>query len=510
MTNPSLIAGDAHDDALAAHVAPTDWKPPTPADRYNLVVLGAGSAGLITAAVAAGLGARVALVERNLMGGDCLNVGCVPSKGVIRESRRAAEARSAGAIGLPASAPGDVDFPAVMERMRARRTQISAEDSAARYQDELGVDVFLGDARFEASDRVQVGETSLRFKKAVIATGARAAAPPIPGLEEAGCLTNETVFTLVERPRRLAVVGGGPIGCELAQAFARLGCEVALLERGPQVLPREDSDAAAIVQGALERDGVRLVFGCEIQGVRKEGTEKRIALACGGDEEELATDEILVAVGRAPNVEGLGLDVVGVEHDARGVRVDDFLRTANPRIFAAGDVCMAWKFTHAADAAAKIVVQNALFPFIPRFKKPRLSGLVMPWCTYTDPEIAHVGLHEREARERGLAIDTIQVPLERVNRAVVDDAGEGFAKVHLARGKDRILGATVVAPHAGELIPHVTLAMTRGLGLGALLGVIHPYPTQGEIWKRVAGEHARSRLTPTVAKLLGRLMALQR
>jgi len=511
--NPSVVPGDRHDAALLANVAPEDWKNPEPADRYNLVVLGAGTAGLITAALASGLGARVALVERHMMGGDCLNVGCVPSKGVIRESRRAHEARSAAGIGLPASQPTDVDFAAAMERMRARRAHISEEDAAARYQQELGVDVFRGDARFAGGDVVEVrtaasGHSKLRFKKAVIATGARAAAPPIPGLAEAGYRDNETLFALVERPRRLAVIGAGPIGCEMAQAFRRLGSEVVLFEQADRIMIREDADAAAVVERRFASEGVELALGCQIESVRTEAGEKIVRVAgCEGERREHVVDEILVGVGRAPNVEGLDLDAVGVEHDRQGVKVDDALRTSQPAIYAAGDVCMRWKFTHAADAAAKIVVRNALFPFLP---KQKLSSLVMPWCTYTDPEVAHVGLYEAEARERGLEVETIQIPLERVNRAVLDDESDGFVKIHLKRGSDRILGATVVASHAGEMISEVTLAMVAKLGLGTLLNVIHPYPTQAEAIKRVAGEHARGRLTPRVAGLLQRILAWSR
>jgi pyruvate/2-oxoglutarate dehydrogenase complex dihydrolipoamide dehydrogenase (E3) component len=506
--NRSVVPGDVHDAALLANVAPEDWRNPEPAERYNLVVLGAGTAGLITAALGAGLGARVALVERHMMGGDCLNVGCVPSKGVIRESRRAHEARSAAGIGLPASRPEDVDFTAAMGRMRAKRARISEEDSAKRYQQELGVDVFRGEARFAGDDLVEVGGQKLRFKKAVIATGARAAAPPIDGLAETGFVDNETVFALTERPRRLAVIGAGPIGCELAQAFRRLGSEVIVFEQAERIMTREDPDASAIVHRVFEREGIELVLGCQIQGVRRADGRKQIRVVCSqGREQEHAVDEILVGVGRAPNVEGLNLEAVGVDYDGAGIKVDDALRTSHPHIFAAGDVCMRWKFTHAADAAAKIVVRNALFPFLP---KQKLSSLVMPWCTYTDPEVAQVGINEQEAHQQGIAVETIQVPLERVNRAVLDGEEEGFVKVHLKHGTDKILGATIVASHAGEMISEITLAVVAKLGLGTILNVIHPYPTQAEAIKRVAGEHARGRLTPTVAWLFDRIMAWSR
>jgi len=349
--------------------------------------------------------------------------------------------------------------------------------------------------------------TELRFAKAVVATGARAAAPPVPGLAEAGYLDNETVFTLTERPRRLAVIGGGPIGCELAQAFRRLGSEVALFEMGPHLLSREDADAAAIVQAAFVREGIELVLGCRLERVEREGAEKVVHLRCADDSaRSVAVDEILVGVGRAPNVEGMGLETVGVEFDPRrGIRVDDRLRTTNKRIYAAGDCCMDWKFTHAAEAAAKIVVQNALF-----FGRKKLSDLVMPWCTYTDPEIAHVGLYAHQALEQGIEVDTYQLPLERVNRAVTDGQEEGFIKVHVKKGSDRILGATLVAAHAGDMISELTVAIQHRIGLGAFTNVIHPYPTQAEAIKAVAGLYTKTRLTPTVKRLFRGWLALSR
>ncbi len=501
-----ILPQDTHNEALVANVHPSDWKNPAPAGRYNLVVVGGGTAGLITSLVASSLGARVALVERHLMGGDCLNVGCVPSKAVIRASRRVHEARMARELGLGVPAELLPDFGAAMERMRRIRARISHDDSAARYRDEFGVDVFLGNARFTGPRTVGVDGTVLRFKKAVIATGARATAPPIEGLAEAGYLTNETVFELTERPKRLAVIGAGPIGCELAQAFSRLGSRVSLLEFAPQILTREDPDAAEVVQTVLAREGIDLVLGAAIRKVQRKGDEKVLYFRRGERDQEIVVDEILVGVGRAPNVEGLGLENVGVEFDARrGVKVDDRLRTTNPRIYAAGDVCMDWKFTHAADAAAKIVVQNALF-----LGRKKLSSLVMPWCTYTDPEVAHVGLYERDARERGIALDTFQVPIAKANRAVTDGEEEGFVKIHVRKGSDEILGATIVAAHAGEMISEITVAMVNGIGLGAFTNVIHPYPTQAEAIKAVAGLYTRTRLTPRVKRLFEGWLRLSR
>ena len=505
MQQARVLPDDEYDRALLANVHPPDWKNPTPAERYNLVVIGAGTGGLVTAAGAAGLGARVALIERDLMGGDCLNVGCVPSKCVIRSSRVVGELAAAEQFGIRVGAAA-VDFPAVMARMRRLRARLSAIDSAHRFTDEKGIDVFLGDARFSSRETVEVSGQTLRFKRAVIATGARAAEPPIPGLSEVGFLTNETVFSLTERPARLAVIGGGPIGCELAQAFRRLGSAVTLINDTAHVLNREDDDAAEIVQRALRRDGVRLLLAAEILSARRVGPDKLLRVRHPGGEEEVSVDEILVGAGRAPNVEGLGLESAGVAYAiGRGVQVDDHLRTTNSRIFATGDVCMEWKFTHAADFSARLVIQNALF-----FGRKRLSALLMPWCTYTDPEVAHVGLYERAAAARGMAVETFVRPLSEVDRAVADGQEEGFVKVMDKGGTDKILGATIVAAHAGDMISEITLAMTANVGLGRLANVIHPYPTQAEAIRQVGDIYNRTRLTPTVKRLFNAFLRLTR
>ncbi|MCB9725781.1 MAG: mercuric reductase [Spirochaetaceae bacterium] len=499
---------DEWNERLVRNVHPPDWRNPTPSGRYDLVVVGAGTGGLITALVASSLGARVALVERHLMGGDCLNVGCVPSKALIRAARQVHSAREAAAYGLPEPPADAVDFKEVMRRVREIRARISHEDSAERYAKEFDIDVFLGTARFVAAGRVEVDGQVLDWRRAVIATGARAVAPPIPGLAEAGYLDNESVFGLVELPRRLAVIGGGPIGCELAQSFRRLGARVTLLERAERILTREDPEAAAIVQAAIVRDGVELALGDAIERVERFVGGKRLHLrGADGSTRVLEVDEILVGVGRAPNVEDLGLERVGVEFDPReGVRVDDGLRTTNRRIWAVGDVCMQWKFTHAADAAAKIVVQNALFALGPLGRK-KVSDLVMPWCTYTEPELAHVGLHAHAAAAQGLEIDTYRVPLSEVNRAVTDGQEEGLVQIHVRRGSDRIVGATVVAAHAGDLVTQLTIAIQHGLGLGAFTSIIYPYPTQGEAIKRAAGAYTRTRLSPLVKKILAQWIA---
>ena len=499
-----LTPRDAWNHALLESAHPPGWQNPQPAARYDLVVLGGGTAGLVSAIVSVGLGARVALVEQALLGGDCLNTGCVPSKTLIRSARAAADARAATQLGVRAGAV-EVDFVAVMERVRRVRAEIAPHDSAQRFAG-LGVDVFLGHGRFTGPDALEVGGATLRFKRAVIATGGRPAPPPIPGLADAGFLTNETVFSLVERPARLAVIGAGPVGCELAQAFQRLGSQVALVEIAEQVLVREDTDAAALVQQALVRDGVELVLGAKIERVERRGGAKLLAVATPTGTRELAVDEIVVGAGRAPNVEELGLERAGVRFDpGRGVQVDERLRTANPRVFAAGDVCLPTKFTHAADAAAKLVVRNAFF-----FGRRRAADLIIPWCTYTDPEVAHVGLSAREAEARRIAIDTFQAPLAANDRARADGDGEGFLKVHVKKGSDRIAGATLVARHAGEGIAPIAMAMAGGIGLGRLVDLILPYPTQTELVKNVAGAYTRTRLTPFAARVLRALIRLAR
>jgi pyruvate/2-oxoglutarate dehydrogenase complex dihydrolipoamide dehydrogenase (E3) component len=496
---PTLIApDDEHNRRLVAHVHPSDWVNPEPASRYHLVVVGAGTAGLVSAAGAAGLGARVALVERHLMGGDCLNVGCVPSKGVIRASRAWQDARQARErFGGPAVAGSGGDFGAALERMRRLRAGIGRHDSARRFSD-LGVDVFLGEGRFTGPDTVEVGGKALRFRRAVIATGARAAVPPIPGLAEAPYRTNETIFELTELPGRLVVLGGGPIGCELAQSFARFGSRVPLVDMAPHVLPREDADAAAVVQEAMRRDGVELALGAKVLEVRRAGAETVVVFEREGRRQEVAADELLLAVGRAPNVEDLGLEAAGVRHGRQGVEVDDRLRTSNKRIYACGDVASRFQFTHVADAQARIVLQNALF-----FGRGKASALTVPWCTYTTPEIAHVGLYEKDAKERGLEVETLTVPLDTVDRAILDGQDEGFLRVHLKKGTDTILGATLVAEHAGDMIGELCLAITHGVGLGKIASVIHPYPTQGEVVKKAADAWRRGKLTPTVKRIFG-------
>jgi pyruvate/2-oxoglutarate dehydrogenase complex dihydrolipoamide dehydrogenase (E3) component len=503
---PRVIPQDEYNTLLEDNFHPPDWVNPEPAARYNLVVIGAGTAGLVTAAGAAGLGAKVALVEKHLMGGDCLNVGCVPSKCLIRSARAAADVRDAGDFGIDIAGGYEIDFGRVMERMRRLRSGISANDSAKRFSEELGVDIFLGNGSFNGPDSVLVDGRTLRFKKAVITSGARAFELPIEGLAEAGFLTNETVFSLTERPARLAVIGGGPLGCELAQTFQRLGSQVSLLEMSPQILSREDPDAARIVESALQSDGVDLVLSCDIKKVETTAEGKVIYLECGGQATQVVVDDILIGVGRVPNVDGLNLELVGVQYDPRsGIKVDEHLRTTNPNIFAAGDICFPFKFTHTADAMARMVIQNALF-----WGRKKTSALTIPWCTYTDPEIAHVGMYEADAAKAGVQVDTYTIPMSDVDRAIAEGETEGMVRIHVKKGTDRILGATIVARHAGEMISEVSVAMSAKMGLGALSGVIHPYPTQAEAIRKAADAYNRTKLTPRVKKVFEKILQWKR
>ncbi|MFQ5527999.1 MAG: mercuric reductase [Thermoanaerobaculia bacterium] len=484
---------DSHNLRLVDNVHPTDWVNPDPAERYHLVVIGAGTAGLVSAAGAAGLGARVALVEKKLMGGDCLNYGCVPSKALISAARSWRRARVPSDFASP-RAQGEGDFSKVMERMRRLRADISRHDSARRFRD-LGIDVFIGEGRFVASDAIEVDGKHLLFRRAVIATGASPMILPIPGLAESDFLTNETVFTLTELPGRLAVIGGGPIGCELAQSFARFGSRVSLFDIAPHVLIREDADAAGIVQNALIEDGVDLRLGVNTQRIETKGSETAITFESEGRSEKMRFDQLLLAVGRVPNVTGIGLEAAGVEFTKHGVTVDDRLRSSNSRVYAVGDVASRFKFTHVADALARIAIQNSLF-----FGRKKASSLVIPWCTYTDPEIAHVGMYEKDAEEAGLEAETLTIPLSDVDRCVLEGATEGFLRLHVEKGKDRILGATLVADHAGDMLGELSLAVTNKVGLNQIAGTIHAYPTQAEVIKKAADTWRRGKLTPMVSR----------
>jgi pyruvate/2-oxoglutarate dehydrogenase complex dihydrolipoamide dehydrogenase (E3) component len=497
--SPIATPQDAYERQRLANVRPVAWENPQILGCYQLAIVGAGPAGLAAAEMAAGLGVKVALIERNWIGGTNVNIGSVPSKTLIRTSRLYAEMRDAIRFGAQVPADIRVDFTAVMERVRRIRTRLSSDDSVQRLA-AAGVDVFFGEARFVGTDTLTVDGEKLRFLKALIATGARPQVPRIPGLAEAGYVTNETVFDLTDLPRRLLVIGGGPLGCEQAQAFCRLGAKTTIVQNKPLFLGDEERDAAQILSESFSRDGIEVRLNTTAVAVRLEAGQTLVDLVSDDYKNTMAVDAILIGAGRSPSVDGLNLEGAGVAFDPdAGIQVDDFLRTTNPHVFAAGDVCLQQKYVDAAVASARIVVQNALFR-----GRERWSALVIPWCTYTDPEIAHVGMYVREANQRNISVKTYTIPMHEVARALTDSETEGFVKIHVRERTDRILGATIVASHAGDMISEITLAMVAGIGLRTLARVLHAYPTQADAIRQAADAYNRSRLTERINSRLRR------
>lgn len=493
---------DPNENRLSKNVKPFHWINKKPRTLYDLVVLGGGTAGLVSAMGAAGLGARVALIEREALGGDCLNTGCVPSKAILQSSRVAASFSTATSYGIQINQTPRVDFNSVMNRMRKLRANISRNDSVERLS-RAGVDVFFGTAKFTGKKSVKVDEINLCFKKAIIATGARPHIPDLAGVDKIRPLTSQNVFSLNTLPKRLGIIGAGPIGCELAQAFARFGSNVTLFDASTGILPREDSDASAIVRTALENDGVQLVTGAHDIGFQPQGNGVRISSQIQNKVTEVEVDQVLLATGRKANIEGLNLDVVKVAYNARhGIEVDDRLRTTNRHIFCAGDVCSHYQFTHAADAMARIAIGNALFGL-----RRRVSQLHIPWSTYTTPEIAQIGLQPQAAKQQGIKIDIFMQAMDEVDRCVLDGETEGFVKVYVSHHSDKILGATVVGNHAGELIGVLSMAMTNNIGLKQMADTIFPYPTQNEIFRRLGDQYNRTRLTPVTRRLISRIIS---
>ena len=446
---------------------------PTRADRYGLVVVGAGPAGLTAAMEAAASGIRVALVERDLIGGDGLNYGSVPSKALIRSARAYADMRVAHRYGASVPARFDVDFHAAMERVLRVRARLSRTTSP-RVLREAGIDLFFGHAEFRAPDRLELEGEPLWFDRVIIATGAEPDVPDIPGLADVGYFTNETIFGIGHLPARLLVIGGGPLGCELAQTFRRFGSRVTIVQDAPMFLPHEERDAAQILSVAFARDGIEVRLNTDVTALRRVGDEIHADLRSDDYISAIVADAVMVGTGRRPRVHDLGLDAAGIRHDPdRGVHVDDYLCTSNPMVYAAGDACQEYRFVSVAGITARMAVANALHG-----GRQSLRDLVIPWCTYTDPEIAHVGLYVRQAMRRDIPISTVTVPLHEVDRAVLDSDDIGFIKLHVADGSNRILGATIVSRDAGEIISQVTQAMVAGIDMHTLSQVIHPYPTQ--------------------------------
>jgi pyruvate/2-oxoglutarate dehydrogenase complex dihydrolipoamide dehydrogenase (E3) component len=474
---------------------------------YNVIIIGAGTAGLVTAAGTAGLGGRVALIERDRMGGDCLNTGCVPSKALLASARRIAEIRRAPDWGL-SKQDLRFSFEEVFARMRERRAKIAPNDSEERFE-ALGVDVIRGEARFVSPHEVAVGDLLLEGRNVVIATGSRPAIPPIEGLTEVPYFTNETIFDELEsQPDRLCVLGGGPVGCELAQVFTRLGTKVTILQRARQMLEKEDADAAGLVRRTLEAEGVRIVTGVEARRVTRVASRAaRVWIEEeGGKAGSVDCDAVLVAAGRVPNTDGLDLEKAGVEYGKAGVVVNAHLQTSRPEIYAAGDVVGSFYFTHVADAHARVVVRNILFPW----KKAKFDDSVVPWCTYTQPEVARVGWNEDQARRAGIECDVWSQRLGDLDRAVVESEEEGFAKVLTRRRSDQILGATIVSERAGDLLHEFVLAMKARVGLKKIAETIHAYPTFAELARKLADAQQKSRLTPLWKKTFAAMYRMRR
>ena len=474
-------------------------------ERYNLVVIGAGSGGLVVAAGAAGLGARVALIEKHKMGGDCLNYGCVPSKAFIKVGKTAHTVRTAARFAVHT---GEVELPpqnlkAAMDYVRGVQAHIAPNDSVERFTG-LGVAVKLGGGKLRSAHEVEIEGTGevIWGRHIVISTGSRAFIPPVPGLAEAGYLTNETVFDATELPRRLLVIGGGPIGIEIGQTFRRLGSEVTVVHHHAHIVSKEDPDVAEVLASQLRKEGITLHTEIKVAGVERKEGEKLVTLTTKTGTETIAVDEILVAAGRRPNLEGLGLDEVGVKYDRRGITIDETCRTNRRSIWAIGDVAGPYQFTHWAGYQARVVIRNTLFPLT-----AKCDYANTPWVTFTDPEIGRVGLSEDEARQKGIAYDVYRVAFDRVDRAVCDGERDGFAKVLAAKGTGRILGAVIVHPHGGELIAELALAKKHGLTLDKLSGTIHTYPTLSEVNRALGDAYMRTKLKPTMKARLTKVYA---
>ncbi len=482
-------------DALKARKRYAGWPRPARFER-NVVVIGAGSAGLVAAYIAAAVKAKVTLVEKSRMGGDCLNTGCVPSKALIRSTRLLADMRRSRDLGIR-EARAEFDFAEVMERVQAVVRRVEPHDSVERYT-RLGVECLQGTARVTSPWTVEValaagGSRTLTTRNIVIAAGARPLVPPIPGLAEARPLTSDTVWALRTLPKRLAVLGGGPIGCELAQCFARLGSKVMQVEMLPRLLVREDPEFSDLVAERFRAEGIELLLAHKAKEVRLERGEKVIVAEHEGREVRIACDEILCAVGRVANTAGYGLEALGIPvTKQRTVEVDEHLATTYPNIYACGDVAGPYQFTHTASHMAWYCAVNALFG---RLRKFRVDYSVVPWVTFTEPEVARVGLNEQEARERKIAHEVSVYRMDDLDRAIADGAAEGRVKVLTRPGSDRILGATVAGEHAGEILAELVAAMRHGIGLKAILGTIHAYPTLAEANKNLAGVWRRARVT---------------
>ena len=497
-------------DIYKARKVYAKWPRPGKTD-YNMVVIGAGSAGLVSAYIAAAVKAKVALVERHKMGGDCLNTGCVPSKALIKSARLMSQIGRAQDYGLK-DAAASVDFAAVMARVRRVIAEIEPHDSVERYAG-LGVESVKGDARIVSPYAVEVklddgSIRTLSTRSIVIAAGARPFVPPIPGLDQVGCLTSDTLWDLRTLPRRLLVLGGGPIGCELAQAFARLGSQVTQVEMAERLMVREDADVSELVAARFRAEGIQVLTGHKAERFVVEGGEKLLVASHAGGELKIPFDQLLCAVGRVANTTGYGLEELGIPvTKARTVETDDYLQTLYPNILAAGDVAGPYQFTHVAAHQAWYAAVNGLFG---RFRRFKADYSVIPWATFVEPEVARVGLNEQDAKAQGIAVEVTRYGIDDLDRAIADGVAHGWVKVLTVPGKDKILGATIVGEHAGDLIAEYVLAMKHGLGMNKLLGTIHIYPTLAEANKYAAGNWKRAHAPERLLEWVRRFHAWQR
>jgi pyruvate/2-oxoglutarate dehydrogenase complex dihydrolipoamide dehydrogenase (E3) component len=484
---------DSLDDALfLRRVRPDGWQNPRPRDIYDLVIIGAGPAGLVAAETAVELGRSVALIERKQLGGDSLNTGSIPSKAIISAGRLRAAAYKAETFGSADSTPVQTDFGFVLARMHRIRARIAEYHSAERLVAK-GVDLFFGNARFVRDDMIQMNDVPVHFRKALIATGARPSPPHIEGLDTLEYRTSNTIFEMTSLPKRLAVIGGGPLGCEMAQAFCRLGAHVTIIEQTPKFLPREERDAAEILSRAMARDGVEIRLNTTISSASSKNGIKIIETINADVKDRVLCDEILLSAGRVPNAEMLGLEAAGIVFDGvTGIKVDAFQRTTNANVYAAGDVCMPLKFTNAAEASARAAVGNALAG-----KNFAINLMNVPWCTYCEPEIAHIGMHVWDAHENSIPVKTYTVMMQDVDRSITDGQDQGFVKIHVQEGTDKILGATIVASRASEMINELSVVMNAGIGMERLADMVHTYPTQSEAIMLAALAYKRDRQTRT-------------
>lgn len=513
---------DASNVKLLGNVHPVPWENPPVKPMYNLVVIGGGAAGLVSAIGSASVGAKVALIEGHLLGGDCTNFGCVPSKALIKSATVIHSARNGATFGLDVEGGDEaikVNFARVMERLREVRAEISEFEAAKRLKS-LGIDVFVGRGVFDSTSSIVVNEERLKFRKCIICSGGKAYVPNLQGLNQVPYLTNESLFNLTELPKSMLVVGGGPIGIEMAQSFQRFGTEVTVLIRGKKILDKEDLESALVVEATLRKDGIKIVTcaqnqrfeqlpdgrtavhydeKCKDSNHKSEGKEEK--------EEDTAhtliVEKVLIATGRRANVNGFGLETAGVRFtEQQGIEVDDNMRTSNPIIYAAGDCCSHYQFTHAADHMARICIVNALF-----FGGSKFSSLLIPWATFTEPEIAHVGLYPRDMDARRIPFDTYTKHFSDVDRAVCEGSTEGFVKIHVKKGTDKIIGATIVGEGAGDMISEICTLMHAKIGLAKLASIIHPYPTRADAIRQIGDEYNQKAMTPFMKKMLKAILA---